>query len=111
MDRVTDYVIDLMVLAIVAAVDPEQIILFGSRAREDSRSDSDADLVVTQGNHGNAGRTRIQEEVQIDKALKGFKVLADILVFAPDDVKYWKDSKNYVLARALREGKVLYARQ
>ena len=43
---VTDKLLDQMVQAIVAEVDPEQVILFGSRARGDAREDSDIDLVV-----------------------------------------------------------------
>ena len=43
-------------------------------------------------------------------ALAGFPVTADILVYSRDDVEYWRDSINYVLARALREGRVLYER-
>ena len=41
---VTDALLDQMVQAIVAEVDPEQVILFGSRARGDAREDSDVDL-------------------------------------------------------------------
>ena len=104
-------VIARMVRTIVAAVDPDQVILFGSRARGDYKPSSDVDFVVIQGSHRSTSRTRMQDEVQIYKALKGFKVPADILVFKPDDIEYWKDSKNYVLARAVREGKVLYVRQ
>lgn len=111
MDEVTDALIHRMVRTIVAAVDPKQVILFGSRARGNPKSSSDVDFVVIQEDSGNTGRTRFQEEVRIYKALRGFRVPTDILVFGPDDVEYWKDSKNYVLARALREGRVLYERQ
>jgi len=41
--RVTDDLLDHMVRAIVDEVDPEQVILFGSRARGDARDDSDVD--------------------------------------------------------------------
>ena len=44
--QVTDDLLSDMVQAIVAEVDPEQVILFGSRARGDARKDSDVDLVV-----------------------------------------------------------------
>ena len=48
MAPVTDALLDQMVQAIVAEVDPEQVILFGSRARGDAREDSDVDLVVVE---------------------------------------------------------------
>ena len=44
------------------------------------------------------------------KALAGFVIPADILVYSREDVEYWRDSLNHVLARALREGKVVYER-
>ena len=50
------------------------------------------------------------EAVRLYRALAGFPVTADILVYSRDDVEYWRDSINYVLARALREGRVLYER-
>ena len=48
MTRVTDTLIGQMVQAIVDEVDPEQVILFGSRVRGDERHDSDVDLVVVE---------------------------------------------------------------
>lgn len=38
------------------------------------------------------------------------RAAVDVLVYSREDVEYWRDSLNYVLARALREGRVLYAR-
>ncbi len=47
MPQVTDDLLDQMIQAIVTEVDPEQVILFGSRARGDAREDSDVDLART----------------------------------------------------------------
>ena len=108
---VTDALLDQMVQAIVAEVDPEQVILFGSRARGDAREDSDVDLVVVEAEPFGKTRSRRQELVRLYHALAEFPVSADILVYSHDDVDYWRDSLNHVLARALREGKVLYERR
>ena len=108
---VTDALLDQMVQAIVAEVDPEQVILFGSRARGDAREDSDVDLVVVEAEPFGPERSRRQELVRLYHALVEFPVSADILVYSHDDVDYWRDSLNHVLARALREGKVLYERR
>ena len=107
---VTDALLDQMVQAIVAEVDPEQVILFGSRARGDAREDSDVDLVVVEAEPFGKTRSRRLEAVRLWKSLSGFIVPKDILVYSRDDVEYWRDSLNHVLARALREGKVLYER-
>ena len=38
------------------------------------------------------------------------EVSKDILVYSRAEVEYWRDSLNHVVARALREGRVLYER-
>ena len=108
MTQVTDTLLDRMVRAIVDEVDPEQVILFGSRGRGDERQDSDVDLVVVEAEPFGPERSRHKEMVRLYHALAGFPVPADILVYSRDDVDYWRDSLNHVLARALREGRALY---
>ena len=111
MTRVTDNLIGQMVQAIVDEVDPEQVILFGSRGRGDERQDSDVDLVVVEAEPFGPKRSRHKEMVKLYHAVAGFPVAADVLVYSHDDVDYWRDSLNHVLARALREGRVLYERR
>ena len=107
---VTDAVIAEMVETLVKEADPEQVILFGSRGRGDARADSDVDLIVVEAEPFGPGRDRVKEMARLYKALAGFLVLADILVYSREDVEYWRDSLNHVLARALREGRVVYER-
>ena len=107
---VTEATLERMVWAIVEEVDPEQIILFGSRARGDQRKDSDIDLIVVEAEPFGPERSRHQELVRLYHAITGSGVPTDVLVFSQEDVDYWRDSLNHVLARALREGKVLYER-
>ena len=108
--RIDDAVLRRMTAAIVEAADPEQVILFGSRARGDARPDSDVDLVVIEAEPFGPGRDRRAEAVRLRRALSGIRAAIDILVYSRDEVEYWRDSLNNVLARALREGKVLYER-
>ena len=105
---VTDALLDRMVQAIVDEVDPEQVILFGSLARGDEHESSDIDLIVVEAEPFGPGRSRHKELVRLYHALAGFHVPADILVYSHEDVAYWRDSLNHVLARALREGRVLH---
>ena len=111
MTQVTDTLIERMVRAIVEEVHPEQVILFGSRGRGDESQDSDVDLLVVEAEPFGPQRSRHRELVRLNHALAGFPVAADVLVYSRDDVDYWRDSLNHVLARALREGKVLYERR
>ncbi len=107
---VTDALLDRMVRAIVAEVDPEQVILFGSRARGDAREDSDVDLIVVEAKPFGQARSRRQESTRILLALFDFEIPIDILLYSRDEIAYWRDSLNHVLARALREGRTLYRR-
>ena len=110
MTRVDEALLEGMVQAIVDVADPEQVILFGSRARGDAGVDSDVDLVVVEAEPFGPGRDRRAEAARLWRALAGFRVPKDILVYSRDEVDYWRDSLNNVLARALREGRVLYER-
>ncbi len=110
MTQVTDAIIDQMVQAIVGEADPEMVILFGSRARGDFRVHSDVDLIVVEAEPFGPQRSRHKEMLRLRRALRPFTVPVDVLVYSQADVDYWRDSLNYVLARALREGRVLYER-
>ena len=110
MKQVTEELIQKMVNIIVNEADPEKVILFGSHARGDARADSDVDFIVIESEPFGEDRGRRAETMRIWHALSGLGVSKDILVYSSDEVEYWRDSLNHVLARALREGKVLYKR-
>ena len=110
MTRVDELLLQRMTASIVEVADPEQVILFGSRARGDAETDSDVDLVVVEAEPFGPGRDRGAEEIRLWRALAKFHVPKDVLVYSRAEVDYWRNSLNHVLARALREGKVLYER-
>ncbi len=110
MAQVDEALLQRMTAAIVDEADPERVILFGSRARGDAGPDSDVDLIVIEAEPFGPGRDRRAEAVRLWRALSGFRVPKDILVYSRDEEDYWRDSLNHVLARALREGTVLYER-
>ena len=96
--------LDRMMRVIVDEVDPERVILFGSRARGDAKAESDFDLIVVETEPFGGGRSRHAEEVRLYRALAECGVPTDVLVYSRDEVDHWRDSLNHVLARALREG-------
>ena len=108
--KVTDALLRQMVKVIVDEADPEQVILFGSYARGDASADSDVDLVIVETDPFDESRDRRAEVVRLSWALADFPVPKDILVYSSEEVEYWRNSVNNILARALREGKVLYER-
>ena len=91
---ITDALLGEMVQAIVDEVDPEQVLLFGSRARGEERESSDVDLIVLEAEPFGPARSRHKELVRLYHALAGFPVAADVLVYSHEDVDYWRDSST-----------------
>ena len=110
LEGIGDGVLERMVETIVAEVDPERIILFGSRVRGGANADSDVDLMVVEEGPFGPERNEHTETVRLIYALADFPVAKDILVCSREEVEYWRDSLNSVVAEALREGEVLYER-
>ena len=110
MIAVTRQVLDDMAQAIVDAVEPEKVILFGSRVNGTPAPDSDVDLVVIEAESFGPGRGRRAELRRIRQALRPFKIPKDILVYSLEEMAYWEGSLNHVLAQALRQGETLYER-
>ncbi|MBF0163262.1 MAG: nucleotidyltransferase domain-containing protein [Magnetococcales bacterium] len=106
----TDSDLTAMVCGIVAEVQPELVILFGSHARGDAGSNADVDLLVIEAEPFTTSRSRFQEIARLERAMGSIPVATDILVYSLDEVQLLKSSRNHVVARALREGKVLHAR-
>ena len=71
-----DALLDRMIRTLVAEADPEQVILFGSRARGDARPDSDVDLLVVESEPFGAGRCRHAETVRLCQALPAARAAA-----------------------------------
>jgi predicted nucleotidyltransferase len=110
MVEVSEKVLAEMIEAIVREIDPEQIYLFGSRARGDSRAHSDVDLLIVESGPFGLQRSRRREMRRIRRALARFRIPVDILVYSADEVAKWRHSINHVIACCLREGRQLYAR-
>ncbi len=99
-------ILERAVKALVEAVDPEQIILFGSAARGDFGEDSDLDflVVVDEANFGRQTRVRALD------ALADLEVPKDILYSFPARFEARKHLIGTIEEPAHREGRVLYSR-
>lgn len=102
----TSEILHQMTQAVVKTVSPIKIILFGSQATGNAKSGSDIDLLVIVKDKKN----RLKESAKIWRALASFQIAKDILLYSMTDLQQWAKSKNHVIARALKEGKVLYER-
>ena len=104
MEAVTERLLAEVVRRIVETVHPDQIILFGSRARGDADPGSDLDLLVIQ----ESDEPRYRRSIPILGALSRIMVPMDILVYTPQEVQDWSQVRQAFVTTALREGKVLY---
>ena len=98
--------LDRLTAAIVRAVAPMRIILFGSAARGEMRAKSDLDVlvVIADGQH----RGHAAEAIYCAKPRRTRPL--DLVVATESDVEHQHDAPWYVIAPALREGRVLYDR-
>ncbi len=104
MDRVDNSLISEIVRRIVATAKPEKVILFGSRARGDARSDSDIDLLVV----ADDPQPRSQRASALYGVLSDILVPMDILVYRPEEIEEWRNVPQAFVTTAVREGSILY---
>ncbi len=100
-------IIRKMVRKLVEQFDPDSIILFGSHARGTAQPDSDIDLLVILSFTG----SKITKQLQMRLALHEFRVAKDVIVTTPEEVERYRNIPGTIQYPALREGKILYARQ
>jgi len=93
-----------IVRRIVEAVDPDKIILFGSRARGDNRPDSDFDLLVIKPSQ----EAKHRRAMPILRSLWGLRVTVDVVWYTPEEFEDWSGIRTHLVGRVLREGLVLH---
>lgn len=97
-----------IVQRIVSALAPERILLFGSRARQNHRPDSDIDLLVVK----ESSEPRYKRAVPIYAALSDLplEVNMDVIVYTPEEIREWSGATAAFVTTALRDAQVLYER-
>jgi predicted nucleotidyltransferase len=98
--------LERIVKRLVKRFDPDQITLFGSHARGNSRDDSDIDLLVVLPVTGSKRLKQLEMRV----ALHDIHVPKDIIVATSDKVARRRNIVGTIIRPALREGRMLYAR-
>jgi len=110
MATITDALIQEITDVIVQTVNPQQVILFGSLACGAGGPDSDLDILIVKDQAPGLGQSRRQEMAQLWRLLARFDISKDILIYSRDEIERWRDTKNHIIAHALREGRLLYER-
>lgn len=96
-----------LVMRIVRVADPDRIVLFGSRARGESKQDSDYDFLVIKDVMEGSRRALRRE---IYHALYGMGIAKDVLLTTPQDVERYGHLHGTILRPALSEGITVYER-
>jgi predicted nucleotidyltransferase len=89
---------------IIEKYEPEKIILFGSAARGESGSDSDADFLIIKKEIPFYGADRIRELSRIVNR----NIPVDFLVYRPEEFEKRVEMRDPFLKAIIKEGKVLY---
>jgi predicted nucleotidyltransferase len=92
---------------LVEAYEPEQVYLFGSRARGDADSDSDYDLLLVVRDDAPPAR---RSSGLAYEALRGTGTAADVLVCTRTWFERRRGLKASLPGTVLREGRLLHAR-
>ena len=102
-----DKVLTGIVKRIVDQVSPEQIILFGSRAKKNSYRDSDYDILVL--------KTSVKDKRKLQQSLYlllyGSGASVDVLVDTPDNYEKLAENKFLIHHNIKKEGIVIYERE
>ncbi|HSQ51098.1 MAG TPA: nucleotidyltransferase domain-containing protein [Nitrospiraceae bacterium] len=91
---------------LVSAYEPEQIFLFGSRARGDAGPDSDYDLLLVVPDHTPPDRKRSKLAYRV---LWGTGTAADVVVWTKSAFDSRVHLASSLPATVMREGKLLHA--
>ena len=100
MDEQLQQIID----KIVACIDPVRIYLFGSRARDNSRNDSDYDIAVIYD--GELSKREVS--LGIYDQFEDFDFSMDIFILASDELDKYKQIANTLAREITDNGKVVY---
>jgi predicted nucleotidyltransferase len=96
-----------LVCQLATKLAPERVYVFGSRARNDARPDSDVDLLVVVPESDEPGYRRDQEARRLLR--RRFLFPLDILIVTRDEFGVGDEARSSLAATVLREGKQVYA--
>ena len=81
---------------------------YGSRARSEARPDSDVDLLITAPDAWLAEQDRFALLGRLWRRLADHRIPVDLLLYSCSQVEERSGWRDHVIARACREGRLLY---
>jgi predicted nucleotidyltransferase len=103
MIQAADPVLTSITRTIVERFVPERVLLFGSRARDEARHDSDYDLMIVIDDPAGDRKAAIHEAI-------GREHSVDVVVVTPERFEWARDDVGTLSYVVEREGRVLYDR-
>ncbi len=98
-------IIDEIIQQITIEITPLRIIIFGSIARNEAKSDSDIDLLVVMPN----GTHRRKTAHILYRRIRKIDVPLDILVATSSDLENYQYNSSLIYGHILQEGIEVYA--
>ncbi len=102
-DRTLEGIVDRL----VKAVQPDRLILFGSRAAGAAKPRSDYDLLIVKSSQEPPYRRLARAR----RALWGVGAPVDLLWYTPDEIEEWADITTHVSTQAVRKGRIVYEKR
>lgn len=91
---------------IVEALDPQQIIVFGSYIYGHPTPDSDVDLLIVM----ESDERPAQRAARVSKLLRPRPFPMDIIVRTPEEIQYRLQIGDYFIREVIERGKIIYER-
>jgi uncharacterized protein len=105
-ELVDESLLQAILRTIVDRCHPRRVILFGSRARGDARTDSDVDLLVEM----ETGDPMPERRRKIRELFRGRRWGLDVVVYTPAEMAERRRSLASIVGEIEREGRLLYER-
>ena len=99
-----DEVLREIVERLVEAIDPERLILFGSRATGGGRADSDYDILIVK----DEPEPGLRRTGPLYRKLRGIRQPVDLLWFTQEELDDWSLVRQHIATQAVRSGVVVY---
>ena len=101
-----DSIIENAILTIKEKIDPDKIILFGSKI-ENPDKDSDYDLCILKSNITH--KRKLAQNIY--KLLYNTKIAVDLIIDTPDHFNELKNEPSFIYSEIDRTGKVIYEKK
>lgn len=102
--KINDPLVESVVQRIAEAIQPEKIILFGSKAKGTARQDSDIDLLIIK----DAMQSKRDLKLRIRRLFPHQNFSMDLFVLTTEEFQKQQRVANTIARSAVQEGKVCY---